>query len=496
MADAEDPKRLRPTNPAAGQPLPRLWKAEPEPEDEGPPRRDRRSRRDREEAEAEAAKAAEAPKPKSKSKSSDKKTPRNPDSPRAKGKGVLVEETPELDTQETRARVRMAIGALVALVAIGGVVVVYRQFFGAPPEDLSEVIDEGAGMKGGATVATAPSNPGANPQVEQEAVNALSNARQLAKNGKIKEATAALERITKSYPKTKTADQAKAALERPKQQLPLFVDDGVVVATTPTEKKPAPAENPPPTVVVAADTPNATISPAMPKDATVQLPVNTGESPKAPSEGSAASRGKVPTKPLPSGFHIEPDSGVHTSGWPYQIVSDRDGAVMVLVPGDTFTLGRNDGTPDEGPAHQVKLSTYYIDQHEVTNRQYELYLKETGRKRSTKAAAKDAPKTRTEEDPVTNVSMLEAKAYCDWAGKSLPTEAQWEAAARSTDSRLYPWGSSEPTWSKPRVPNQIDPVNTYPLDQSPYGPIDMAGNAWEWTTDWFCLLYTSDAADD
>ncbi len=91
--------------------------------------------------------------------------------------------------------------------------------------------------------------------------------------------------------------------------------------------------------------------------------------------------------------------------------------------------------------------------------------------------------------PVVHVNFHDAEAFATWAGKQLPTEAQWEMAARSTDGRRYPWGDEAAKWSRARAFRQIDPVMTFPEDRSPYGIFDMAGNVQEWTTDWFDPRY-------
>ncbi len=172
-----------------------------------------------------------------------------------------------------------------------------------------------------------------------------------------------------------------------------------------------------------------------------------------------------------------------------EIVGDRDGAPMVLVPGGTFIQGRDDTDSNEGPAHKVVLGTFYIDRHEVTVRQFNLFQKEAGKRADrARALAKDAAHAAlddVDDRPVVMVSARDAKDYADWAGKFLPTEAQWEAAARTTDGRIFPWGPEPPVWSKPRAPRQIDPIMSFPSDISPYGVLDLAGNAWEWTKDWY-----------
>src|SRR5262249_41358426 len=146
------------------------------------------------------------------------------------------------------------------------------------------------------------------------------------------------------------------------------------------------------------------------------------------------------------------------SGWPLEIVGGRDGAMMVLVPGGAFLMGRDGSEAVEAPAHLARVSTYYIDKHEVTNRQYELYLRDTGpRADRNQALARDGWRVSVSEDfPVVMVSARDARDYAEWTGKRLPTEAQWEKAARGTDQRLYPWGAQAPVWLKPRAPLQVD----------------------------------------
>jgi formylglycine-generating enzyme required for sulfatase activity len=95
------------------------------------------------------------------------------------------------------------------------------------------------------------------------------------------------------------------------------------------------------------------------------------------------------------------------------------------------------------------------------------------------------------------MAWRDANAYAHWAGKTLPTEAQWEKAARGTDGRVHPWGAGSPVWERPREPKQIDRVGSFAWDISPYGCHDMAGGAWEWCGDWYDPKYyaSSPAAD-
>jgi formylglycine-generating enzyme required for sulfatase activity len=173
------------------------------------------------------------------------------------------------------------------------------------------------------------------------------------------------------------------------------------------------------------------------------------------------------------------------------IVGERDGALMVLVPGGTFTMGDEGTEPGNAPAHPVRLSTYYIDQHEVTNRQFRTFLEDTHYHGHPPGRWLTDEKQRSLPDsaPVVFVSYQDAEEYAIWAQKRLATEAQWEMAARSPDGRRYPWGVQPARWAHPRKFQQIDLVGSFPEDVSPYGVFDMAGNAVEWVRDWYDPRY-------
>jgi formylglycine-generating enzyme required for sulfatase activity len=168
-------------------------------------------------------------------------------------------------------------------------------------------------------------------------------------------------------------------------------------------------------------------------------------------------------------------------------IMGKDGAPMVLVPAGAFLMGSLDGDADERPPRQVTLPAFYMDQFEVTHEQYAKFLQATGHK-----APVDWPKgqmpVKLAKHPVVNVTFADAAAYAKWAGKRLPTEAEWEKAARGTDGRVFPWGNQaqgKKTASGPEAKEHTWPVGSYPDDVSPYGCFDMAGNAWEWTSTWY-----------
>jgi formylglycine-generating enzyme required for sulfatase activity len=163
---------------------------------------------------------------------------------------------------------------------------------------------------------------------------------------------------------------------------------------------------------------------------------------------------------------------------------------MALVPAGEFTMGSTVGDPDEFPAHKVYVNTFFIDKHQLSVAQYARFLEDTLHEGPPEWNVMN--RTQHRNRPVTNVDWVEAEAYCKWAGKRLPTEAEWEKAARGTDGRTYPWGNEPPTgirvnagraiWSNHAA---LTPGGTFEEGKSPYGVYDMAGNAWEWVSDWY-----------
>jgi len=172
---------------------------------------------------------------------------------------------------------------------------------------------------------------------------------------------------------------------------------------------------------------------------------------------------------------------------PRQVVKEitgKDGAPMVLVPAGEFTMGSGSAI------RPVSVEAFYMDKYEVTVARYGKFLKATKRKEPDKWDTVKFPQDA--DRPVTGVDWEDANAYCRWAGKRLPTEVEWEKAARGTDGRLYPWGNDPPN---PRLANYqqersssgggLAAVGSYEAGKSPYGLYDMAGNVWEWVADWY-----------
>ncbi len=169
----------------------------------------------------------------------------------------------------------------------------------------------------------------------------------------------------------------------------------------------------------------------------------------------------------------------------------KDGTVLLYVPDGEFTLGADDIDEDSRPIHTVHLSPFWIGKYPVTNEQYRRYLEDTPDQR--KPGYWDDKEFNQPQQPVVGVSWEDAVAYCRWAGLGLPSEAQWEAAARGQDQRRYPWGNAEPTASLANFDQKegkTTPVGSYPGGAGPYGTLDQAGNVWEWCADgWDASAY-------
>lgn len=195
----------------------------------------------------------------------------------------------------------------------------------------------------------------------------------------------------------------------------------------------------------------------------------------------------------------------------------KDSSVMVHVPAGDFYMGSRDGDAsahgDEKPMHFVHLDEFWIDKFEVTNEQFARFLNEEGNQEEdgvtwANVEGEDSivyesdqyrPRSGYEDHPVTYVSWYGAQSYCQWADKRLPTEAEWEKAARGTDGKIWPWGNE---WDEDKVnskdagPGHTTAVGSYPDGASPYGCMDMAGNAWEWVADRYQWDYYQAAPKD
>jgi serine/threonine-protein kinase len=198
---------------------------------------------------------------------------------------------------------------------------------------------------------------------------------------------------------------------------------------------------------------------------------------------------------------------------PYGVGSTKinkvDAAMMVFVPPGEFIMGSKDfdAQDDETPAHYVYVNGFWIYKNEVTNSQFAIFLNSDSNKptygvtgmqigdNDLRIQQKDGAWLVTSgymEHPVVNVSWSIAQAYCEWSGGRLPTEAEWEKAARGDDGRKYPWGDDMPTCQKANFFGcgaNTKPVGGFPGNASPYGALDMAGNVAEWVSDFYLADY-------
>ncbi|WP_455377417.1 formylglycine-generating enzyme family protein [Petrachloros mirabilis] len=195
-----------------------------------------------------------------------------------------------------------------------------------------------------------------------------------------------------------------------------------------------------------------------------------------------------------------------------ETVKGKDGAPMILIPAGPFTMGSNEGLPNERPEHSVTLDSYYIDQYEVTMTLYRTFLE--SKNYESPPTWDDEAATVVGDRPAVGMKWTGAAAYCQWAGKRLPTEAEWEKAARGTDGRRYPWGHMQPfvdianynrgLWvseaiTLAAVTSGLEGMSVrHGLKEggrSPYGLSHMAGNAAEWVADWYDREYYQRSPD-
>ncbi len=165
---------------------------------------------------------------------------------------------------------------------------------------------------------------------------------------------------------------------------------------------------------------------------------------------------------------------------------------MVLIPAGEFLMGTDNRLSDEGPQHKVTLAAFWIDKYEVTNLQYKKFID------ATKRRSPDNFENRTfapgkADHPVTYVSWNDGNDYCGWAGKRLPTDEEWEKAARGPEGHIFPWGdqfdlqkaNTPQRWIYLEHEGDTTPVGAFEAGVSGYGLYDMSGNVWEWTSAWY-----------
>ena len=270
--------------------------------------------------------------------------------------------------------------------------------------------------------------------------------------------------------------------------------------------KPAPVAEPsgPPMVPLDVKTePNATVEVyLMRPEPTYDLRTDQPQPDDTPAEGFVSRppagdpnaflmrppRTDPPTQPAPEGFVTAGPAG--PGGLAAAIRHESTGTVLRLVPGGPFVRGSDDGEADERPAHSVSVSPFYLAQTETTVGQYRQFLAANPEGNYEEPLNAGAP----DDHPAVGLPYREAAAYCRWAGGRLPTETEWEKAARTGDSLTAVWGAGRPLFATKRRPGTIVAVASEKEDRTRTGLYDLAGNAREWTEDFYdARTYQRDA---
>lgn len=186
-------------------------------------------------------------------------------------------------------------------------------------------------------------------------------------------------------------------------------------------------------------------------------------------------------------------------------ISAKDGMTQLFIPAGTVYMGGLDvmRDNDEIPAHKVKLNAFWVDQVEVTNGMYNLCV-QAGTCRPPANRSSDNRfdyfgNPEFQDYPVVHVSWVDANVYCQWTGRRLPTEAEWERAARGDDMRSFPWGNEPPNAKNSNTGNSVGDttrVGSYADGASAFGALDMAGNVWEWVADYYKANYYQSSPDE
>ncbi len=175
-------------------------------------------------------------------------------------------------------------------------------------------------------------------------------------------------------------------------------------------------------------------------------------------------------------------------------INSSKSAPMAFIPAGEFAMGSDRGQDDEQPVHRVLVKAFYLETHEVTVARYAAFL--MSQKADPPFKWNEATSGVHESKPVAGVNWYDARDYCRWIGRRLPTEAEWELAARGTEGRMYPWGDAQPTrghanagHTKWHGYDTLTNVGQFELGKTPNGVYDLAGNLWEWVADWYDATY-------